>query len=103
MSWRRPGDERNDKKTCLYRYFLLEVRYVKKVLLKANFFDECKKSFTIKGVSKTSKNTYIIHVIETNGENHEKITDECKQTFTIKGVYKSQTNKYIIPVIETNG
>ena len=42
-----------------------------------------------------SKNTYIIPVIETNGENHEKRTDECKQHFTKNRVYKSQTNKYI--------
>ena len=77
MSWRRPGDERNEKKTCLYRYFLLEIRYVKKVLLKANFFDECNQSFTIKWVSKTQTNTYIIPVIETNGENHKE-NDECK-------------------------
>ena len=33
---------------------------------------KCKHLFTIKGVSKTSKNTYIIPVIETNGENHKK-------------------------------
>ena len=45
-----------------------------------------------------SKNTYIIPVIETNGENHEKRTDECKQHFTIIWVYKSQTNKYILLV-----
>ena len=32
MSWRRPGDERNEKKTCLYGYFLLEVRNVTKLL-----------------------------------------------------------------------
>ena len=30
----RPGDERNEKKTCLYRYFLLEVRNVKNILQK---------------------------------------------------------------------
>ena len=29
---RCPGDERNDKKTCLHRYFLLEVRNVKNIL-----------------------------------------------------------------------
>ena len=77
MSWRRPGDERNDKKTCLYTYFLLEIRNVKKVLLKANFFDECKKSFTKNRVTKTQTYTYIIPVIETNGENHKE-NDECK-------------------------
>ena len=59
MSWRRPGDERNDKKTCLYRYFLLEVRNVKKVLLKANFFDECKKKFYNKrGYQESNKYVY---------------------------------------------
>ena len=45
-----------------------------------------------------SKNTYIIPVIETNGENHEKRTDECKLSFTKNRVYKSQTNKYILLV-----
>ena len=57
-SWRR----NKRQNTCLYRYFLLEIRYVKKVLLKENFFDECKKSFTELWVSKTKTNTYIIHV-----------------------------------------
>ena len=54
-----------------------------------------KHLFTIKGVSKTSNNTYIIPVIETNGENHEKRTDECKLSFTKNRVYKSQTKTYI--------
>lgn len=40
------------------------------------------------------QNTYIIPVIETNGENHEE-NDECKLSFTKNRVYKSQTNKYI--------
>ena len=45
-----------------------------------------------------SKNTYIILVIETDSENHEKRTDECKLSFTKNRVYKSQTNKYILLV-----
>ena len=39
---------------------------------------KCKKSFTINRVSKIINNTYIIPVIETNGENHKERTDECK-------------------------
>ena len=65
MSCRRLGDERNDKKTCLYRYFLLEVRYVKKVLHKYGF-------------PRLLRILILYPVIETNGENHEKRTDECK-------------------------
>ena len=78
MSWRRPGDERNEKKTCLYKYFLLEIRNVKKVLLKANFFDECKKSFTIKWVSNTQTNKYII-LVKTKNLNKRKIKHEKLQ------------------------
>ena len=81
MSWRRPGDERNDK-----RYFGYTER---------KEIDDCKQLFTIKGVTKTTKNTYIIPVIETNGENDKERTDECKKSFTINRVYKSQSNKYI--------
>ena len=33
---------------------------------------KCKNLFTNLRVSKTQTNKYIIHVIETNGENHEK-------------------------------
>ena len=64
MSWRRPGDEINDK-----RYFDYTER---------KEIDECKQLFTINRVSKTYNNTYIIPVIETKGENHKERTDECK-------------------------
>ena len=40
------------------------------------------------------QNTYIIPVIETDGENHKE-NDECKLSFTKNRVSKSQTNKYI--------
>ena len=38
---------------------------------------KCKQSFTELWVTKTQTNTYIIPVIETNGENHKE-NDECK-------------------------
>ena len=64
MSWRRPGDERNEK----YTY----------IIMKGKEIIKCKNLFTEKGVSKIINNTYIIPVIETNGENHKERTDECK-------------------------
>ena len=56
---------------------------------------ESKKSFTKKGVYKTIKNTYIIPVIETKGENHKERTDECKKSFTEFRVDKVNIIKYI--------
>ena len=61
----------------------------------------CNQTFTIKGVSKSQTNKYIISVIETNGESHKE-NDECNQTFTKNRVYKSQTNKYIITIKNKN-
>ena len=63
MSWRRPGDERNEK----YTY----------IIMKGKEIIKCKNLFTKNRVSKTTKNTYIIPVIETDGENHKE-NDECK-------------------------
>ena len=46
--------------------------------MKGKEFDECNQSFTKNRVSKIINNTYIIPVIETDGENHKERTDECK-------------------------
>ena len=67
------------------------------IIMKGKEIIKCKNLFTNLRVYKSQTNTYIILVIETNGENHKE-NDECKLSFTKNRVYKNQTIKYIILV-----